>query len=720
MNRADSSIDAGGLDGHAVGMELLRASIQLLNERESLPEYMEAILQRCCSSLDIETLSVRLHGTHHSLLFDAGIPLAELVGPEDVSRVGLILGCLTGCLLGINAACLDPYRSYATAHGTLCWADAERLQEWLAHAPHDNCLRKMAAFPDLRGCAVIPIFLAGTAVGSLIALDRRTGHLTGERIQCLEAITDTLAAAWEQSLVRKRMHLMTSAFQQSAEGILVTDAHGTIEYVNPAFEQITGYERDEIIGQTPRILQSGRQTPEHYEKLWSTLNAGNSWQGLFLNRCKDGTEIEVKSTIFPVRDEAGHVSNYVSIQRDMTRESTLEAQLRQSQKMEAVGRLAGGIAHDFNNLLTSILGFSDLALANLPATAPIRADLLEIIENAERATRLTRQLLAFSRKQVFQIGPLNLNREVQHMEKLLKRTLGEHISLELDLSDPLPRITGDTGGIEQILLNLAVNAKDAMPEGGTLSIRTRPQTVTRERLTDNQMLEPGAYVHFSVSDTGCGMSADTRTHLFEPFFTTKPPEKGTGLGMSIVYGLVQQFRGVIQVESEVDQGTTIHIYLPATLQADPQELQSQDPTVGLGGDETILVVEDDASLRRLIMRLLPSMGYKVYDAANGVEALKILEREGSTIDLLFTDLVMPEMGGMELVQQARRLYPALPVLLTTGFSHDLHVTGKSSAPTETILIKPYNQATLRRTIRAALDAPPIPLQVLNQVADVSP
>ena len=364
---------------------------------------------------------------------------------------------------------------------------------------------------------------------------------------------------------------LATAVQQAAEAIVITDSKATILYVNPAFERITGYISSEIVGQNPRILKSGRHNAAFYQQMWDTLSHRKVWAGHVINKKKNGTLYEEETSISPVFDSNGAIVNYVAVKRDVTQEVALETQLRQAQKMEIIGQLAGGVSHDFNNILTVIQGNASLLLNAELKPAEKTECTQQILHAAERAASLTRQLLMFSRKQVMQPANLSLNEVVAQMTKMLRRVIGENISLQSNYAANLPLIHGDPGMIEQILMNLVVNARDAMPAGGGLTITTGVKRFDREQADQIPGASPGLRVWLAVSDTGHGVAPENLPRIFEPFFTTKEVGKGTGLGLATVYGIVQQHHGWITVTSEVNKGTTFQIHFPAVVNAKPEK-----------------------------------------------------------------------------------------------------------------------------------------------------
>ena len=494
------------------------------------------------------------------------------------------------------------------------------------------------------------------------------------------------------------------AVEQAAETIVITDTSGQILYVNPAFEKTSGYPREEAVGKNPRILKSGKHDSAFYHQMWESLTHGRVWSGRIINKKKNGALYEEEMTISPIRDSSGKITNYVTVKRDVTQEVALEEQLRQAQKMESIGQLAGGVAHDFNNILVVIQGNASLLLEAKNLSEP-DADLAkQIINAAERAAGLTRQLLVFGRKQVMQPDHLNLNQVAGNMTKMLQRILGEDVALRSDYSPALPAVFADAGMIEQVLLNLAVNARDAMPAGGRLMIATASKTLGQEYAQQNPAAVPGQYVCLSVTDTGCGIVPENLSHIFEPFFTTKGVGKGTGLGLATVYAIVKQHRGWIEVDSQVDKGTTFRIFLPAAREINAKQ-KSKPVTHELPrGDEVILVVEDEQAVRLLVGNLLQRCGYTALLAVSGIEALNLWEQHKNEIQLLLTDMVLPDgMMGRELAEKLTGEKPKLKVVYTSGYSAS--VVGKGPALVEGVnfLQKPYHPQKLAQTVRDCLD-----------------
>jgi PAS domain S-box-containing protein len=472
--------------------------------------------------------------------------------------------------------------------------------------------------------------------------------------------------------------------------------------VNDAATQSYGYSRDEFLGMTIKDIRPPEELPRLAASLASGGDAGTA-RSTWRHRTRDGSllDVEIVGSPLTFRDRPAELI----LAHDVTARKRLEEQFRHAQKMEAVGRLAGGVAHDFNNLLTAILGHSELLLGDMAPADPRRDDLTEIVQAAERAAALTRQLLAFSRQQVLEPQLLDVNAIVTQLSKMLHRLLGEDIDLNLALTPELGRIKADPGQIEQVLVNLAVNSRDAMPDGGKLTIETWEQEVDQEQAHAAQPIIPGRYVMMGISDNGAGMDEGTRRRLFEPFFTTKEAGKGTGLGLSTVYGIVSQSGGYIWVYSEPGRGTTFKIYLPLADDADaPAVTVPEAPeAVVTSGWETILLVEDEAAVRKLAAEVLKRQGYHVVVTGSATEARAALQQLDGPLHLLITDIVMPDLRGPELAEIVRAARPECKVLYMSGYAPEAVVRHGSIQAGRTFIGKPFSPAVFVRKARAVLD-----------------
>ena len=520
-----------------------------------------------------------------------------------------------------------------------------------------------------------------------------------------QSLRTTIEVGLHKDRADRRLRLQSAALNAAANAMVITDPDGTIEWVNPAFTAMTGYAPHEAVGRNPRdLVKSGQHDAAFYHEMWETLRAGLVWEGEIINRRKDGTHYVEEQTITPVLDADGRIAHYIGVKRDLTEHKRMQQQFLQAQKMEVVGRLAGGIAHDFNNLLTVINGTAELSLMDLPADATLRADLEQIREAGDRAVRLTRQLLAFSRRQVVAPEVVEVGAHVEAASRMLQRLIGEDIHLVIACEPAREHVLIDPGHLEQVLLNLVVNARDAMPGGGTLTVATRALVVDEAMATRHQGLSPGRYLELTVTDTGVGMTEDIRARIFEPFFTTKEPGKGTGLGLATVAGIVGQCGGVILVDSTPGKGTRFTVLLPGVDEGRPAGMLRRTARQERGS-ETILLVEDEPALRQLVTRMLEGAGYTVLAAGNAVEAQAHVDGHVGPIHLLLTDVILPGLDGPTLARQLVAAHPGLRVLFTSGYTDDKRLQAGDSP--HHFLAKPFTVAELTRKVRAAL-APTVP------------
>ncbi|MFI5167873.1 MAG: PAS domain S-box protein [Thermoanaerobaculales bacterium] len=482
---------------------------------------------------------------------------------------------------------------------------------------------------------------------------------------------------------------LAAAVEQTDEAVMITDPDGTIEYVNPAFERITGYSPAEASGQTPRMLKSGNHDAAFYKDLWDTITAGETWSGHFINRRKDGSTYEEEATISPVCDSGGKVVNYVAVKRDVTHEVALQQQLNQAQKMEAIGRLAGGIAHDFNNLLQALSTHAQLLRTHAGDAAHVHAEAAELEQGVSRGAALTRQLLLFSRRETTRPERLDLNEVVQSAAKMARRLVREHVAVELDLAQRRVPLNADRGQLDQVLMNLVVNASDAMPDGGRLVIRTG---------------RDDSFAWLEVEDNGHGIPEAIRQKIFEPFFTTKGAGKGTGLGLSVVHGIVTQHHGRLELETHEGKGSRFRVVFPRAGSgefAPVSEAAAALPDLPLGSGERVLVVEDEQGAREGLSEILASLGYEVVAVANGEDAEKL--PADPPFDLVLTDLMLPGISGPALASGLEERWPSMRVILMSGYAQDEGVRRGSVQGTMNFLQKPFDMKTLARAVRSTLD-----------------
>ena len=513
----------------------------------------------------------------------------------------------------------------------------------------------------------------------------------------------------ERDSAEELLRKLSSAVEQSADTVLITDHQGKIEYVNPAFEALTGYSRDELVGNTPRLLKSGEQGSETYQDLWRTLLSGKVYRGIFVNRRKNGELYYAEESICPIRNAAGEITHFIANGRDLTERRRLEGQLVQAQKMDAIGRLAGGVAHDFNNLLTIITSYSELALDAVPENSPLEAKIQEILLAARRAAELTRQLLAFSRKQPQLLRVVDLNEVVGSIAKLLPRLIGEDIEFTFAPGEKLGHVRIDPLQIEQVVMNLAANARDAMPQGGHLRIETSDIRLDDDYVHGKPAVVPkGHYALITVNDDGSGIPKEALPHIFEPFYTSKPAGKGTGLGLATVYGIVKQNKGFVWVYSEAGCGTVFKIYLPCVkARKHPEDVENISPEPIARGSETILLVEDEQAVRCAAADFLRMRGYDVIEACDGQQALGVAQKKHAKIDLLITDVVMPNLSGGELGKELKNLRPDIKILFVSGYAGQTVLDHNVVHLETNFLQKPYTLKQLAQKARAILDQCPL-------------
>lgn len=549
-----------------------------------------------------------------------------------------------------------------------------------------------------------PLVLEDRVVGVMAVFARQP--LSQSTLQAMASVASQIALGISrkqaEAYLRETNEKLQSLVRAAPLGIMILDREARVHQWNPAAERIFGWSEAEVLGKpSPSIPPAERAAFEKtLESDWRGIAQANSRSTRLR---KDGSVVDVSIWTAPLRDRQGRIVASLRIFADITDRLRLEEQFRQAQKMEAIGRLAGGVAHDFNNILTVISGFCDVALEGVAQHDPVVNDIVEIKKASDRAASLTRQLLAFSRRQILSPKVLDLNSLIRDMEKMLARILGEDIDLRMALQERLSCIEADPGQIEQVLLNLAVNARDAMPGGGQLFIETKDTVIDPAYAQLHLDAVPGEYVMLAVSDTGVGMNEDTRSHLFEPFFTTKSEGKGTGLGLATIYGIVKQSRGTISVYSEPGRGTSFKIYFPRLDSSGVANKLDTARPAAAGGSETILVAEDEETLRGLAVRVLGKCGYRVLSASDGAEAMNIVETHDGPIHMLLTDVVMPKAGGRQVAERAVRKFPEIKVLYISGYTDDSVVVNGVLEAEIAFLQKPFSPDALVRKVRHVLD-----------------
>jgi PAS domain S-box-containing protein len=586
----------------------------------------------------------------------------------------------------------------------------------VATDPNFTIWRKAALSRGFASLIAVPVQDGPRVTGIIGIYAPDTGAFDDEEVTLLEGLAANVAygirairnraeRARAEEAIYESEERFRATFDQAAVGMSHVAPDGTYLRVNQKFCDITGYSRSELLNLSfPEITHPDdlARDADQARRVLSGEIPTYSLEKRYIR--KDGTTVWTNRTISLVRDAAGNPKYFIAVAQDITAAKRMEAQLRQAQKMEAVGQLTGGVAHDFNNLLTVVLGNLELVKDRAKDDPRMRDLAARAIAAADRGASLTQRLLAFSRKQVLQPQATDINRLVENMHDLLRRSLSETVRVETKLSANLPEVMVDPGQLEIALLNLAVNARDAMPSGGTLTIETRPARPEQGLAADSEDIPAGDCIMLSVADTGVGMAPEVRDRAFEPFFTTKDIGKGTGLGLSMVYGFVKQSGGHTEIASEPGVGTTVRIYFPCASTEALSQFDVQIPKSLAGPkEETILLVEDDSEVRHMAAAMLRDMGYRVVEAAAAKTALAVLD-DGATVDLLLTDIALPGgMSGGDLAQEALRLRPGMKVLLTTGYSDHLAGLGLPAQPAHGLLQKPFHKAELAANVRRALD-----------------
>ncbi len=534
-------------------------------------------------------------------------------------------------------------------------------------------------------------------------LEERVRQRTDEIAQ---ANRELIREIEERKKTEDELRLIRTAIEQASESVVITNANGSIQYVNPAFERISGYSRTEVNGMALDRLSSGQRNPVRFSEIQQQLASGETWAGRLTNQNKSGCLFEVEATIAPVRDETGRITHNVSVQRDMTQESELKRQLRQAQKMEAIGSLAGGIAHDFNNILVPIIGHSEIALLEAPVGSHIRKSLREILKAAARAKDLVGQILAFSRQSEIEFRPLRINIVVREAVRLLRASIPPSVDIVNRVSKDCGPVMGDPSQIHQVILNLATNAYHAMAEtGGTMTVSLSEVVFDDSPSESGHRMPKGRYVRLSVEDTGCGFEKTMIDKIFDPYFTTKPQGEGTGLGLSVVHGIVTSHAGRIFADSTPGKGSRFTVYLPR-VESPPRTSAGEERPGPVGGSEHILVVDDEEAITGMFKKMLRRLGYGVTTCEDGEEARDLLLSNPNGFDLLITDYAMPRMNGIELAQAIRKIRPDMPILLCTGVSETLSLPDMAPFGIADILLKPVFSSELDAKIRTVLRMQP--------------
>lgn len=565
----------------------------------------------------------------------------------------------------------------------------------LLDRPEDTLIGEMFGFPSVEGEVTEIQMMQRDGAMTMAEMHVVTLNWNGEDVY-LASLRDIS----ERKRAEEGLNRLATAVKQAAESIMITDEVGTIQYVNPAFERITGYTQDEVVGQTPRILKSGRHDEAFYREMWDTLKSLNVWTGHLINKKKDGALYNEEASISPIQNSDGKVINYVAVKRDVTEEIRLERRLRQAQKMEALGTLTGGIAHDFNNILSGIMGYTELADLDATEGTMVKDNLGEVLKATHRAKNLVKQILSFSRQSDGEKNPIEIRVIVKEALKLLKATLPPDIEIHEDLGREKTIIEADPTQIHQVLMNLVTNGVFALRGGnGILAISLREVDLDPISGSKQGDFPSGPCVRLSVSDTGHGMTPEVVERIFDPYFTTKGVGKGTGLGLALVHGIVKAHKGAITVYSEPGRGSTFNIYMPR-IQTEVSEKPEEQKSLP-NGHERILYVDDDPDIAKMSKQALQKLGYKVSSRTSAAAALKLFRADPTRFDIVITDLVMPHMSGEELAGEVSRIRPEIPILLCTGLGPA--IKKPKNAGIKAYLLKPVVLKEMAHTLRKVLD-----------------
>ncbi len=554
----------------------------------------------------------------------------------------------------------------------------------------------------LRNFLSVPVIQDDRLVGQ-IAVANSNRPYEAKDLEVIERLSKYYALGLMRKRFEQTQARFNSAIEQAAEGVVVTDTQGAVEYVNPAFLKITGLSMDEILRRKAPFFNHDNIDAQAIESIRSSLQEGSAWNASSRIVRKDGTFCDLKLSIAPVKDEFGRTANFVAVVRDVSDEVRLENQLLQSQKMEVVGKLAGGIAHDFNNMLQVVLGYAEQLMDEEGVSTRQMAELRAIRQAALSGADLVKRLMLFSRKADTNPEPLYINSLIEQVSRLLGRTVHKNIRIEMLLSDEHPAIMGDSTQIEQLIMNIVVNSRDAMPDGGIITIETASILIDDSFCSEHIDCSPGPYVLLRISDTGSGINEDVIPHIFEPFFTTKAAGAGTGFGLSIVYGIVKSHCGMIECESTPGAGTTFRIYFPMNQEPETSASSVETTTVTSGGKETILVVDDEENVRRFQQLVLNQAGYTALTAVDGVEALDIYQSRFDSISLIILDLVMPRMDGVKCLRLLKEINPRVKVILCSGLIGDSTAEEFIKAGAMALIEKPAQNDAFLRKVREVLD-----------------
>ena len=632
-----------------------------------------------------------------------GTPLRLLLIEDDPTDARLTLHALRHAGFAVEAKRVETREDYIAA--------MERDPELIIadyNLPEFNAMEALAILRETG--KEIPFIIVSGTIGEETAVEAlklgaadcvnkanlpRLGPVVNRALREAKALR-------ERRRTEGHLRNLSSAVEHSPASIMITDAAGGIEYVNPKFVEVTGYTAAEVIGQNPNILKSGKTSDVTYEEMWRTIRAGDEWHGEFHNRRKNGELFWEHASISGIRDESGTITHFVAVKEDITERKKLEAQLLRAQRMESIGTLASGLAHDLNNILAPIM--MSVPVLRMEMSAEARERIIATIEmSAERGAQIIRLVLAFGRGLEGERRPRKVGALIEEIMKIMGETFPKNLKIEGSIGPALWPVIADATQLHQVLLNLCVNARDAMPDGGTLRLSAANLDLDASYASMiHEATTPGPHVLIEVSDTGSGIPPEIIERIFDPFFTTKEVGKGTGLGLSTVHGIVKSHGGFIHVDTQPGKGTTFQVWLPAAPDHEAAPTDASHLTVPEGHGELVLVVDDEEAVRGAAQTVLEIHGYRVLQAADGTEALAVFAQNSASIAIVLTDLMMPLMDGMALIQALRTMQPAMPIIASTGLGGKARMAGLKAMQVEAVLSKPYRADALLRTIHEAL------------------
>ncbi len=658
-------------------MQTLHSIAVSLNEDRTMDEVMEGILDKARRLLGAEYAAFALYDERGRFVKLRVSGVEEKEALKKVGRLPEGKGVLKLMQLSLTPVRIDDLSSHPAFSGGF---------------PEDH--------PVVRSFLGYPVFSRdGRPLGALYFANKKDGTFTEEDEKLLMAIASDVAVAVQRVREEEELRRFKEIIDSAFDLIVVTDRAGSIVYVNRIFEKVTGYRMEEIVSKNLAVLKSDMQPDEEYERLWHTILSGNHWRGELINKKKNGESFITSTVAFPIYTE-GEISHFVCIQRDITEEKKLYEQLLRAQKMEAIGTLAGGIAHDFNNIMSIILGYSEILKEMVSEDSSLYRPIDVIEKAAQRGASLATKILTVVKKERMEQKVVNLNTIVMDTLEILQRSIPREIEIRVQLDEEIPPVKADPAQLQQVIINLALNARDAMPEGGVLTIAT--SKVGNSYGASNGITSEEGFVRLTVSDTGVGIEKDLQSRVFDPFFTTKDKKAGTGLGLYIVHSIVTNHGGYINLYSEPGKGSRFNIYLP--VYRGPEEEEEEITLDTLKGSETVLVIDDEEELLNLTVDLLEPMGYKVITANGGKEGISLYRERKDEIDLVVLDMVMPKMSGREVFQRLKEINPQVRVLICSGYTEEGYTGIKEllAQGASGFVQKPFTRLSIAREIRKAL------------------